>query len=507
MSETTTAKPYLSELESVTVAEPLSRYVSWIAMVLFGAIIGAVVTFTYALVRYYLGPGWPEWRGWLPIGVVVSVIAVYFLAGTCWLHYVWSTDSMGITTRGLRSSRSVGWSDITSVEMSQSDSGMVCKVFMGRKKLTLATVGQGGIALFASVYQYAQQYRIPVRGQFSPLIESLWTPISDSVPQEMDWHNPKAIDPHTAVTAITLGCLLILAAAYAIYRLGYGEQLYKYSSHAMSGILGGLIGLFHTRFQTAQCVSVRMDRFEAETAICLIDMPWSEIESAQIVKNNLVVRCGGPLKTVLIPCDVSSDDCVQVVLSIIRRLRSSEKPVPVLIPEPLASVKYLTRPVERKLDVAEDDFVETRIPWVLIVAPLVILVFAAVVYHIMSNFEAVPRVARVIVWVLVLQALFLFYYMRSRYTRVDSAGITTRMLWNTKFVSWSEVASYSVEHRTEPAVSVVYRLKDSSGKILTSIVCNNRTADCIRLNAYVDNMLSRVPREEHKAKSGFPFGG
>jgi hypothetical protein len=486
---------YLPELDCVSTGKGMVIIVV-VAWLMVSAIAGALCGVVYAVIRF--GRSTPfNLVEFIAVSAAFGVVAALLMLRTNWFDCQWSTDSSGLTIRGLSRERRVEWSAITQATGKAAESDkIVCTLKTSSGKIVVSDLlGSTGGLIGASIYQHLRKYGKGDESLLSPSARTFWTPIPGEIPSEMDWHNPHPPDwPLTLVVA-----LLVLIAVPLVYYLGpnvrWGDA-WKYLHQFAAGVIPLGYFKFRERLIAARTVSVRHDGIEMRTARRMVYVPWRDIGCVQWHQQQNTLTIGRSSYSDVGMIRYRADDLSSaiLILAIIRQLRLVHHKPPVAIPRPLLPMLGATAALAIGQAISGPVEVRPTSAFPLVVTVLVLIVEAMVVFMLWGTgiFPVIGLVALAAANLLAIGAVLRAH---SRIYRADSEGITLTSLGRSTHVSWQEVAQYVV--KPVAGSSTVRRiLKASSGYTLLTLPLSQASRPDIDLfNAYVDARLSAVRQD------------
>ena len=484
----------LPELDSVTSGGRGLRIVSMIGLAVVSLFFGALVAAIYALIRVEGQHAQFTLVESLVVGVAGAVVSALLMLRTNWFEYQWTTDSTGLTIKGLSRTRRIDWSQVIDVKAKAMAGDKVsCTVRTTVGKITLSDMFDDHSGLLAaSLYQHLRRYGKAAESILTRGARTFWMPISREVPNEMDWHDPKP--PEWSVTlAVTV---LVLVAVPVIYYLGprvdWG-QAWNFLHQFAAAIIPLGYRKFRERLIAAHVVSVRHDGIEMRTARRLIYLPWREVKYVQWQQQNTFTIGKSTYRDVAIIRYRRNDpDSAAVVLSIIRQLRAVHHTPPVVIPAPMRSM-LIGNTQWQSTDVSKDAPLQVR-P---MKAQLLVIAGVAIAFEIslVTSLWKCGTISGIIFCsICILNAIGIISMIHQATTiyRADSEGITVTSFGKRKLIKWHDVTSYTVSP-VSSTIAAKRVLKDFSGHTLFWIVINEGVRpDHDRFLAYLDAKLAPV---------------
>lgn len=500
-ADTQLHRPDLPELESVSVGGGSYEALIKLIWLLISIGVGFAVMLVYVAIWLPLKSLWQNIYGVLLIGSISALLFALITAlFTNWFDFSCKTDSQGITVRGILRKRFISWQDmqILKVKTVKSDKGTmnVLKV-TGLQIPVTRLFGIDWEILAASIWQHLRKFGKADDSYLSPGARSLWMPIPGDVPMEMDWANPKA--PNWPVLlAAAIFVLFLVAIGWLLSVNGWLDKSVNSLFHMANGIIPVVYIAIRDRLMMARSVSIRADRFEAVTPRGRIDLPWSKIKNIHWDKNHsLIIGASTSAfgKVAVIPFLKNDPDSPRPMLSIIRRLRSSEQPMAIIIPEFLLTSDVITPAF------ANDDIVEwrrvSRFATCVAVFMNVFLIMIAI--RIKSFFHnIIPEpVIPILFGILILYNLLAIWRFSKTY-KADANGITIGTVFNSRLIKWHEISRYSVKRSSFNNMYTRTLLDTSGRRLLTLNIAGGYSADADRFAAYLDMKLAHVRQDEDR---------
>lgn len=423
--------------------------------------------------------------------------------------FVFKTSRDGLTARGIRRCRFLPWGEIMETSVRKRWTGEAVYVLTTERHTVILPPSEGISSAFAaSVWQHLRRFGRQDDSFLTEEARSFWVPIPEEVPVELDWHNPSA--PSWPLMGAAAIVVILLALVWHFREFIFDDGRLSGLFHAFSGAVGGGLAAFSRRLFTVSQCSVRTDYFEARTAVGPVFLEWEDVRAAGWARGGLSVRGAGLRTRADIPFTPADQQSVFVVLSILRRLRELPHIPPVAIPEPLRSSAWLRAAVDAA---PSPDFVELRQPASIRIAIFTGMLLSAALLTGISFVSAmpIPPAAR---WALrfaaAVDALLGFVMLKGRSLRADTDGITYSHPFGSRFVRWSQIASYRVRQSrqsqdmiafalTEPGQApgpVTYTFRDCTGRVLLSFMPFGPEEDRQTLAAIIERRLASLKQEE-----------
>lgn len=490
---------YLPELDCVSTGRGMIVVVV-IAWLLVSAIAGALCGVVYSVIRF--GRSTPfSLVEFIAVSAAFAVVAALLMIRTNWFDCQWTTDSSGLTIRGLSRERRIEWSEITQASgKPMTGDKIACTLKTSSGKMSIPDLfDDGGGLVCASIYQHLRKYGKADESLLSAAARTFWTPIPHEIPQEMDWHNAHAPDwPLTIVVAV----LVLIAVPLAYYlgpRVHWGDA-WSYLHQFAAGVIPLGYFKFRERLIAVRSVSVRHDGIEMRTARRMVYVPWRDIGCVQWHQqhNTLTIGRSSYTEVGMIRYRADEPSSGILILAIIRQLRSVHHKPPIVLPKPLLPILGLSgawlaagQPADEPVTVRP-----TGVSRLIVTVPLLVVATTFVVtFWRIGMFPASALIALGAVDLLVAGALL---RACTQVYRADSEGITLTALGQRKRVRWQEVAQYVV--KPIAGSSTVRRiLKDSSGGILLILPLPQASRpDIDYFHAYIDARLATVRQDNTK---------
>lgn len=484
----------LPELDSVSTGRGMLTIVviGWIVL---SALAGAACGVVYSLFRF--GRSSPFILiEFIAVSAACAFVAALLMRRVNWFDYQWTTDSSGLTVRGLFRERRIGWSEITQATGKAGAGEMtVCTLQTSSGKITFAdTFGSTGGLIGASIYQHLRKYGKGDESLLSPSARTFWTPIPREIPEEMDWHNPKPPDwPLTLVIAA-----IVLIAVPLVYYLGpsirWGNAWSYLHQFAIAIIPLGYFK-FRERLIAARSVAVRHDGIEMRTARRMVYVPWRDIGCVQWHQQHNTLTIGRSTYSDVAMIRYRADDLSSaiLILAIVRQLRAAHHKPPVAIPKPLLPMLGIAGAWMAGGPTGSEPVEAHQPKGPVLVLGIVTFVLEIVVVVMVWQWLAFPWYAIVALIIANLAAVRLLLRSITQVYRADTEGITSTALGRRKVIRWQEVSQYVVK----PIAGASRRiLKDSSGGTLLSLALPEGSRPEIdHFLAYVDAKLAAVRQD------------
>lgn len=458
----------LPGLESVTGG----GWAALVASLVFCAGLGAVPAVGTALwlraagIRLIPGLGWP-----LELLALMGLCsALLLLVGILWVRkwdFVFGTDGEGLSARGLGHKTFVPWSEVTATSMERGTmGGNIYVIGTPKGAIRVRESVTPPNPLVPSIWQHLRRLGKQDDTFLSPLMKSLWTPIPDAAPQEMDWHNPKA-------PTWSLSIALLFAVAAVVYAWTFKDQMNSVRHSAgvfhllFAVVASGFAALVARLYTVSQC-ALRTDRFEGKTGVGRFSLAWADVTEATWRHSSLVIAGRGIRGRAVIPYDLKNDESVRAVLSAVRRLRLLDNIPPIPIPETILATPLLR---EMQGEPVAGESAEMAMPLGLRIMILATsLVFAAFLFalsfHSSSLFSWSKHSSLILRLVAVVDVIIAFFMFRPQTLRADTEGLTRKNGFSVKKVRWEQVTTYEIKQNKQLPEIAMHVLKDSTGRVL-----------------------------------------
>jgi hypothetical protein len=265
--------------------------------------------------------------GLLPVIVLLAAAIPPLIIARSAFYF--ETSDRGLLVRGWFQRRFVEWSKIERIEEPTHRVGLAR--FRLHTDQDAVTMPKGNytatVHLDASTWQHLRRLRNEDPFKLSPEALTLWQPISDKIPREMDWVNPDP--PIFRRLAVCLVLISGIGLALWFTRYTHGTARFPFLSNIACATFFIIRMIVYPALRTPIRVRVREDGIEAELPRQTISLPWSEIVGADWYDVEALTLSGRRRRNIRIPFDRGTDS-EALILAIIRRLREREDPL--LIP-------------------------------------------------------------------------------------------------------------------------------------------------------------------------------
>ncbi len=321
----------LPELESVKLRSDQAALV----MVGFAGVIGVQV----ALIAFLAVFAWPymETMGRVLCAIIALLVAFIILRALGGYHSMW-TDPTGLTLKGVLRHRFIPWIDIERATLRKTRAGYnVLSLWTGRGRVKFNPSGISGSsrssdALSASVFQHLRRLGRIEGIEISDSMKRIWEPVPEDVPRELDWTSKSSKGDMVGFAIVTLMLGGGAIGLWFAFPLKFPAFLFPLSLTLASAAM--IYWLFIPEaFRKAQIVSVREGYLEANTSLGKAYVPWSEVVGHQFLQGALAFYYGEKRRELRVPFIKGNKDSEDLILAIIRKLRTAGLPQAVAIPD------------------------------------------------------------------------------------------------------------------------------------------------------------------------------
>lgn len=331
-------RPDLPELESVQTND-----VELLPFLLMfgGLILGVTFSIGELFVKYgqYLETGQKVLVSLIPACVLFLVIRV--LTGYC--HYKTSAD--GLIMRGLFRSRFIPWTDIreaSTVETRLIKAPLLLKTDCVSVKVQPRGWGVSswnGDCLIASVWQHLRRMGLAERIKLNEVALRLWSPIPDSVPEELEWGSPASWLTRVGAVLSVMVFAVFIIVVWDVLGKSVSKMFMMLSVTTIYVVM--LKETARVSMRRARVISVKRDGLQAEQLFGNTCIPWSDVTSAHWHYSRprvyLVVESAVSKKSIYIPYTEGDSKSEELTFAVIRYLRKAVVPQAILLPQPISS--------------------------------------------------------------------------------------------------------------------------------------------------------------------------
>ena len=157
-----------------------------------------------------------------------------------------------------------------------------------------------------------------------PYSLSFWEPVPDDVPHEAEWSGRSVAFGKAAAVFSVLLYGGFAVAVWFWFPLRLPVIVFTIWLSLVSLIILKWILLPDT-LHKAWRVSVRDDYLEAHLPFAKAHIPWTEIESAQLITYNLIIKYGSQNSEIRVPYTSGKKESEDMILAIVRNLRTISK--------------------------------------------------------------------------------------------------------------------------------------------------------------------------------------
>lgn len=256
----------------------------------------------------------------------------------------WQTDGVGLTESGLLHRRRIEWTAIDEAKtLRKLGRGHFCSIRSGRTRISIpiSPVSLGPQANGLVLGSIWQQLRRAGRVEDIELpmdLQTLWWTIPQSIPREIDWENPRP----AGRGRMLLGSAVALVATIAWIWFGTHMDVFIWVLPCALILATALV--LRPSKATPKSFRLRDDGFETETiGGSRLSGSWVDITRVLWALDSLQLCFSRPGECVCIPY-IADGGSPELVLGVIRRLRETDHPQLVTIPEHLWPACGVKRP-------------------------------------------------------------------------------------------------------------------------------------------------------------------
>lgn len=296
---------------------------------------GFGVMFSALIVRMYLRYAQYIDASGRAIAAVVAALGVFVLVRILCGYFSYSTNADGFTMRGPLRRKFVPWLSIRSAHTEKSKAGytqLVLETETGVVRVAPRGAGlSNGEIIEASIWQHLRRVGRAGGMDLSPGARSLWTPIGDDVPDEVDWGKspPRQVRIWgTLILTFMISapvCLCVLEYRTPSALLIYLPMLLGYGFMLKSVFITSLMCLAHR-------IEVRGDGLRAECVFDVKAMPWSAVTESSWTREGLMIRSATMRRDLVVPYRLGDKESERLILAVIRHLRNAGIPQAVAMP-------------------------------------------------------------------------------------------------------------------------------------------------------------------------------
>jgi len=275
-------------------------------------------------------------KSYIPLILMFSIV-IYMISRIILGYCFYETDANGITMRGLIRRRFVPWMDIEGAEVCTSRIGTVFLLLKIKGRVVRIapsdTGSSRGDCLIASVWQHLRHFGRADGIELTETALSLWQPIPDDVPIEMEWGKSPSSKAYVSFYCgmLFFGFLLLACFIFAAQSIGMILMLWPVVI-AFPFLLRRIV---NDELNRGYKISVEKGGLEACTLFGIRYIPWSSVSYAgwQIYGGQqcLVVRSANRYAIHLPTLDYSPERD-RLTTAVIRHLRKAGVPQAITLP-------------------------------------------------------------------------------------------------------------------------------------------------------------------------------
>lgn len=451
-------------------------------------IVAAFFTLMYSATYRYLGRD--RWFVLASIGLLLVLSLVQFVR---WLKmdYFWQIDDRGVFARNRLGRRFIAWGNIESAtEEKRKSSFKVYRIASRDSSIVISEARLGrsdqGDRFIASLWQYLRKYGKSGGIELTPAASSLWDEIPDYLPREMDWKNSQwAAQFIISILVAPMFAVIIGIQLYAVC------ATYGWIILALFGLSVAVAAVIACKYKTVRRFVLCEDYFEAQLLRRKITVRWSDLTYARWATDsasddaprNLVLGSSNPRTEVIVPSRMNDQESNKLILSIIRRVRTTKYPQALSIPWYLR----LSDSSQKPAPVQDNCAVLKLAPLIIFTAPspLVFIGWGLICLVVWGNslsgitYGIGAAVICLVTWPVV-----------SSWTmEADRDGITERFLWWRKLIKWSDISSVIVKRTLRSGR--LHRIDIHSGKRAIKIDFTNSSGKT--RDKFAELVLAQLP--------------
>jgi len=482
-------RPDLPELESVSAQSSTLIALAWFGWFLATLLSSAALTACYAFASLYIKGHWPAWIELAYATAACLPVTGMLFFRSRFLDCGYETSALGLKINYLRGERLINWSSVTGATGTSNGSLSVITLVTKAGKVGIAGAHGHGV-LAASIWQHLRRMGKADGLTIPPTALSLWIPVPDSVPREMDWNNPAPpiLTRKVYLASIAIVCVLVLCA----WNWRLFDKVHQWGGQFLWSLTGFVYAAFRAKLLNARRVMVRSDRLEAEATISRIDLPWDRITVARWVHNSLTIGARGFAKVVAIPYDPKDPASATVILSIVRYLRARQHPMAVLVPETLWPGSTDESADRAAFAIPYTSPIVWRYTPLVFIVPMIFVIAMGLFIRVVGPFMPGAYYALI----LLLPVAYLFLYFATYSITAYEHGITIRAFWRARTCFWWQVASYEVKQVQGLSGYASSRiLKDPAGKTILKFGPHADSDERAKaIASFMDSRLANVRR-------------
>ncbi len=275
--------------------------------------------------RQYLGSG--------EVSLLVLLLALFvFLLFRILSGFAsFRTDSSGFYARGPLRKKFIAWSDITSASIRKTwakDTLLTLQTRHGSFSVAprgLSASVSASECLIASVWQHLRRLGTSDGLVLTPAMLSLWEEIPDDVPADLDWGKPPSRG--VKIGALLMLTLLSAGTVYGLVAMDGPTALRAMMGSMIIGMVAVLKWIIIPEIALqAYRVHVGIDGIEADILLKRVYIPWSDVTTAGWKGRGLGIVAGRVKKEIRVPYSLGSKASEQLILAVIRYLRTAGVP-------------------------------------------------------------------------------------------------------------------------------------------------------------------------------------
>lgn len=273
---------------------------------------------------------------------ILSAAMLLWAAKIALGDFYWETDSHALTARGWFRDRLVQWWEVRSVTEGETRFGSYRKLATDRGSFRLPCESDTRIMhLHASVWQHLRRAGRAGVYDLPPLAATLWMPIPDGLPREIDWANPTPPNARLVwLKVAAIWCVSACAWYLANRDMGFRNAASNWIPIAVA-TFSITLPMLKSPLRTACRATVRRDGLAVALPGRSLDLSWRDVEDANWEDCSALVIWTGFWRAIRVPRGIN-DGSDELIVGIVRGLR--ERDDPLLLPVPSLAARLPDRP-------------------------------------------------------------------------------------------------------------------------------------------------------------------
>lgn len=263
----------------------------------------------------------------LVTGIVVKLLCSFL---TC------KTDTNGLSLRGPIRSAYIPWIDIKEALLKKTLTGsplLILRTINHTYKIDPTSTGSSnfGYCMIASTWQHLRRLGRAGCIELPGKSLSLWQEICDDIPHEIEWGKRPGLVPKLGnIVGISFFPAMV---AWAWFSFGFRWPANMMPLMLTLPCLALLKLLAPSILRSARQIRLNEECLEAQLLFARATIFWSRVTSAFWMGHELIIRTESPRQEIRICHVLGKKETEQLILAIIRRLRTAGVPQAVPIPD------------------------------------------------------------------------------------------------------------------------------------------------------------------------------